>query len=99
MVDRAVLSGAVGNDEDLGAALLQDELCRPRPCMLEGKRVLGFEKLPDLTQPVFRRRRHDAVRVRPQLSHSGILVPGTPPGNTTSGLDLADEFPTVALRG
>jgi len=49
VIHGAVLRGAVGDDEDLRAALLQYELCRPRPRMLEGRRVLRLEKLADLT--------------------------------------------------
>ena len=38
LIDRTVLLGGVRYDEDLGAALLQYELCRPRTRVLEGKR-------------------------------------------------------------
>ena len=49
LIHGAVLRGVVRYDEDLRAALLEYELCRPRARMLEGKRVLGIEKLTDLT--------------------------------------------------
>ena len=49
MIDGAVLRGGVGDDEDLCAALLEDELGRPCPRVLERRRVLGVEQLADLT--------------------------------------------------
>src|ERR1041384_7024059 len=48
VIDGAMLVRAVGHDEDLGAALLENELCRPRARLLESRRVLGIEKLPEL---------------------------------------------------
>src|ERR1051326_3130606 len=44
----AVLVWAASHDEDPGAALLENQLCRPRARLLESRRVLGIEKLPEL---------------------------------------------------
>lgn len=51
MVDRPVLRGIVGDDQDLGAALLENQLRRPGARLLEGGGVLVVQQLSQVTQP------------------------------------------------
>ena len=73
-VHGAVLGGAIGDHEDLRAALLENQLRRPRPRLLERGGVLVIEQFAQLSQIARPRRRHHAVRVRPQLSHAQMLA-------------------------
>lgn len=65
VIHGAVVRGAVRDHENLRAALLENELCRPRPRVLIRRRVLRIEKPTDFAKTVRWRRRHHPVCVRP----------------------------------
>src|SRR5258705_4138589 len=62
MVDRPVLSGIVGDDQDLGAALLENQLRCPGARLLEGSGVLVIQQLPQVPQPGSEGWGNEAVR-------------------------------------
>ena len=74
-IDRTILGWAVCHDENLRAALLEDQLGRPRARVLERGGILCIEQALQPTQTRGWRRRNDAVSVRPQLSQEGTLAP------------------------
>jgi len=49
--------------------------------MLECRRVLAIQQLSQIAQSTGRRRRHHAVRVRPQLMHALMLGGGAASSN------------------
>lgn len=72
-VHGAILCRRIGDDEDLRAALFEDQLGGPGAGMLKGGGVFGIEELTKATQPIARRRRNHTVCVRPKLSHTRRL--------------------------
>ena|SRR5687767_280943 len=86
VIDGAILGRAVGDDENLGTALLENQLGRPGASVLEGRGVFLVEHVTEAAEPFEGRRRRDAVCVGPQLSHNCTVTPSSRGGKPSCDL-------------